>query len=74
MATAAELQAKIDAIDTALDALAASPDALTSYKIGTRQFDKKTKAGSLLDMRRVYRDQLEALPSEEITIFDEPEL
>ncbi len=68
--SAAELQAKIDAIDTQLDTLIAAPDKFVSYNEAGRAISKRDKLDGLLRLREHYVKLLGGIPSETIEDFD----
>lgn len=73
MATEAELESLITTIDEAIAEFTADPASMTSYKIGSRSFDKTSSIKGLVALRKIYRTQLENMPVEVWTQFDEPE-
>lgn len=68
--TEAELTAKITAIDTELDTLLTSSQ-LVNWQAGRVRVDKTSRVRELNRMRKVYLDQLNSIPFEQVTIADE---
>lgn len=68
--SAAELQAKIDAIDVQLDTLIAAPDKFVSYNEAGRAISKRDKLSGLLALREHFVKLLGGIPSETIEDYD----
>lgn len=74
--TEAQLQAKITAIDAEIDAIVAGnpSGSLVNYSVGSHQFNKTSRLAELRSQRQQYQDLMEAIPAEETTIYDDPDL
>ncbi len=68
--SAAEIQAKVDAIDVQLDTLIAAPDKFVSYNEAGRAISKRDKLDGLLRLREHFVKLLSDIPSETIEDFD----
>ena len=64
--TATDIQARIDAIDTQIDALIADPDAMVSYRMGAKEVSRSEKLDGLLRLREHYVRVLAGIPSESL--------
>jgi len=62
--TQAELEIKIAAIDTQMDALVAAPDNMVDYKAGQKSFDNSQKITALQNLREMYQKLLDSFPAE----------
>ena len=63
--TAVEIQVIIDAIDTELANLISK----VSYKTGEHEVKHNAKIKELRELRKMYEDEINSLPCEEITIW-----
>jgi len=69
----ADIQALIDKIDAEIEAiLTGDGSALLNYSVGDERYDKTSRLRELQELRKMYVKRLEALPSEELTYFDDP--
>lgn len=62
--TAAELETKIAAIDTQIDAIVAAPTGIASYSIGQKSVSRKEILGGLIETRKMYQKMLDSYPAE----------
>ena len=62
--SAADIQTKIDSIDTQIDILIAAPDEFVSYQEGNRRISKKDKLDGLISLRAHYVKLLREFPAE----------
>lgn len=69
--TEAEIQAHIDLIDAAIDALVTRK--VLQYRIGERMF-RFYDLPALQKLRAHYEDMMTAIPAEEATIYDDPDI
>jgi len=65
-----DVQTIIDAIDTKLAAIAASPDSVVSYRIGDKSVDKAGMVKYLMEMRKMYTELLKDTPTEDVSMVD----
>lgn len=73
--TAAQLLAILEKIDLAIyNLLNEDKNAGISYRIGDRSVDRAGYLRWLLEARRLYTQQLSALPAWEVSIYDDPDL
>lgn len=73
--TETEIKSLLAKIDDEIEALLAGDGSgLVNYKVGDRSVDKTSRLRELRSMRQDLRRQLEQLPSEERSVFDDPAL
>jgi len=69
----ADIQALIDKIDAEIEAiLTGDGSGLVDYQVGDERYGKSLRLYRLQELRKMYVKRLEALPSEELTYFDDP--
>lgn len=71
MPTEAEIEAHIALIDAAIDALVSGR--IKSYRIGRRSFTRHSLS-DLVGLRKMYADSLNAVPVEEIAVYDDTDI
>lgn len=73
--TETEIKTLIGKVDDEINALLAGDGSgLVNYKVGDRSVNKTARLKELRATRKDLIRQLEALPSEERTVFDDPAL
>jgi hypothetical protein len=67
--TQSELETKIAAIDAQITTLIASPATIADYRIGQKSVSKSQVMINLLEARKAYQEQLNAIPAEDFNRF-----
>jgi len=68
-----DIQTELDAVQSAISALVADADGkLINYEAGGRKFDKTARLRELRALAKDLREELESLPCEEETVFEDP--
>lgn len=64
-----QLEGLIAAIDAQISTLVASPASIADYRIGQKSVSKSQIMTNLLEARKMYQEQLNAIPAEDFNRF-----